>query len=109
MKKNTAKDPKKSLKQQFEEYKTATKQYLNAVFNTHRELIADIPAAKELKTANGLISEQPSGIMVVELLTMAKMAAASGNRVYIEEGPFGKSLRVYMVSKLPAPPMNLIV
>ena len=109
MNKTKAKQTKKSLKQQFEEYKAETKQYLNKIFVQEHKQIADIAVAKEIKSTNGLVSEQPAGIMVVELLTMAKMAEAEGNRVYIEPGIYGKSLRVYMVPKTPVAPLSLFV
>lgn len=92
----------RSLKEEFKNYKAVTERFAKEVENIDYQIIATVPAVKEI---NGV--EQPAGVTVSELLAMAKMARVSNRALCIGASPTGRELTIVSVLKRPMVPREI--
>jgi hypothetical protein len=91
------------LKQTYEKFRADVAELSKNLIERNPRSIASLPVKQTVEAVNGVQTEQPTGIMVVELMTMVKMAHMNGKQVVLRPNYNNTCVDVYVEDALPYP------
>jgi hypothetical protein len=102
-KKPSDKKQLKSLRETYEQFRNEVADFAKKVIERNPQELTSLPTKQIIRTENGKEVEGPAAVMVIELMTMVKMAHMQGKQVVLRPNFNGTILEVYMEEPLPWP------